>query len=301
MIVIGAGLAGLLAGAILRDRCSAIVEAQTELPNNHAAILRFRSSIVGDTLNIPFKCVDMIKAVDRWRNPIADAMAYSKKTNGGYHMRSVLTANGNIQQRYISPPDLIQRMYNCLNAPVSFGFKVAPDFFDGRAIISTIPMPVLMKLLNYEGQLPSFTFFNGQTITATVEGADAYCSLYVPNPQFHFYRLSLTGNALYIEYANDLKLEPELEIQQAAYKLGLARDRITDVKVRPQQYSKILPINETTRRKFVIWATEKHNVYSLGRFAVWRPGLLLDDLVQDMRIIQNIASSSNYEHHKGAK
>ena len=62
-VVVGAGMAGLLAGAILREECARIFEAQPDLPNNHHALLRFRSSIVGDTLNIPFRSVKVLKAV----------------------------------------------------------------------------------------------------------------------------------------------------------------------------------------------------------------------------------------------
>ena len=55
VIVIGAGMAGLLAGSMLRSECESVVEAQPNLPNNHSAVLRFRSTAVADTLNIPFK------------------------------------------------------------------------------------------------------------------------------------------------------------------------------------------------------------------------------------------------------
>ena len=44
-------------------------------------------------------------------------------------------------------------------------------------------------------------------------------------------------------------------------------------------------IDEELRKDFIYWATDKHNIFSLGRFATWRPGLLLDDLVKDIRLI----------------
>ncbi len=48
----------------------------------------------------------------------------------------------------------------------------------------------------------------------------------------------------------------------------------------------------------MMWATDNFNIYSLGRFATWRPGLLLDDLVNDIRVIQKIADHGNYDHRK---
>ena len=65
-----------------------------------------------------------------------------------------------------------------------------------------------------------------------------------------------------------------------------------------QLYAKILPIPEETRKRFILWATERHNIYSLGRFATWRPGLLMDDLVNDIRVIQRVAERGTYDHRK---
>jgi 2-polyprenyl-6-methoxyphenol hydroxylase-like FAD-dependent oxidoreductase len=50
IVVVGAGMAGLLAGSMLRKDCPLILEARERLPHNHSAVLRFRSSIVGDTV-----------------------------------------------------------------------------------------------------------------------------------------------------------------------------------------------------------------------------------------------------------
>ena len=63
MIIFGAGLAGLLAGNILRKYHPKIYEAQNELPNNHSALLRFRTSDVGTACSIPFKRVKVSKAI----------------------------------------------------------------------------------------------------------------------------------------------------------------------------------------------------------------------------------------------
>jgi hypothetical protein len=47
-----------------------------------------------------------------------------------------------------------------------------------------------------------------------------------------------------------------------------------------------------------MWATEKFNIYSLGRFATWKPGLLLDDIVGDVNVIRRlIETPTNRYHH----
>lgn len=286
-IVVGAGMAGLLAAAMLRRQCAEVVEAAPALPNNHSAVLRFRSSVVADTLGIRFKRVQAVKAVESWRNPIADAMAYSIKTNGTATLRSVLTADGRAAERFIAPPDLIERMAGMVEAPFEFGRE--HGFSGGNSpVISTIPMPMLMRALGYEREI-NFRFRTGHNVVAVLEGVDAYCSLYVPVPDFPASRISITGDQLIAECYGGRKPADELRFaQQCAKRMGLDPSCVLNAEIKPQRYAKILPIDEGERRRFIMWATDVHGVYSLGRFATWRPGLLLDDVVNDVRVIQRL-------------
>ena len=298
--IVGAGMAGLLAGAMLRKQCRAIYEAQRELPNNHSAVLRFRSSVVADVLNIPFKQVQAVKAVEPWRNPIADAMAYSRKTNGTATMRSVLTATSEPQTRYIAPPDLINKMAEAVEAPIELG--KAHFFCTHRPIISTIPMPSLMAVLEYpEQESIKFESRRGLNVVVKLADCDAYCSLYVADPTFPAARISITGNELVAECYGGWEPLHQLEFaEECVRKMGLHDSQIRDVEAKAQRYGKILPIAEDVRRRFIMWASEVHGVYSLGRFATWRPGLLLDDVVNDVRVIQRLIANSGeaYPHKK---
>lgn len=299
--VVGAGMAGLLAAAMLRGRCAGVYEAAPELPNNHSAVLRFRSSVVADTLGIPFRAVQAMKAIAPWRNPIADALAYSLKTNGTAALRSVASADGSISQRFVAPEDLIERMAALVHAPMHFGesypFWARKGSFP---IVSTIPMPSLMAALQYPRRdRIEFSSRPGINVSATLAGCDAYCSLYVPDPAFPAARISLMGNRLVAEcYVEKLPFSAELVAAEAAELLGLSREAVSSVEARQQKYAKILPIDEGERRRFIMWASDEHGIYSLGRFATWRPGLLLDDVVQDVRVIQRLISNraESYAH-----
>ncbi len=309
--VIGAGMAGLLAAGMLRKECSKVLEAQKSLPNNHSAVLRFRTSSVGDNLNIRFKEVQAIKSVHPWRNPIADAMSYSLKTNGTATLRSVLTASSAPVIRYIAPPDMVQQMYDRVSNLVQFGAKLDKEVLEsamenGEKIISTIPMPALMGILGWPNadDVSAFRSIPGVNYGTCLKGVNAYCSLYVPNPDTEFSRLSLTGDELVAEvYGSGPRLDtsPELILKEAIRYLGLKKSSLPDEKdfwVKKQRYAKILPIDESTRREFIMWASRELGVYSLGRYATWRPGLLLDDLVNDVRVIQKIATKQGtvYSH-----
>lgn len=286
MIIIGAGMAGLLASNILRSKRPQVIEAQPQLPNNHSAVLRFRSSVVGDVLGIPFKRVKLIKATLPFRNSVAEALAYSYKNSGIYLSDRSIT-NGSVQSedRFIAPPDLISRMAE--GQDITFSTTI-DRFVPGETYISTMPMPALMALLDYphakEAQFNSTPAVN---IRATILNCEAYVSLMVPDPKYPFSRISVTGDELIVECPN--KRRDNLDISNIASDalqlLGIDNG-MRDVNANESRYAKITPIDERIRRDFLHWATDKFNIFSLGRFACWRSGLLLDDLVSDVRKIE---------------
>ena len=305
-IIIGAGMAGLLAAAMMRSEASAVVEAQSAIPNNHSAVLRFRSRVVGDVINVPFKEVDCLKAVQPYKNPIADAMLYSKKTNGSYTLRSITSADAKISKRYIAPPDLIQRMAEACSCEFVFGQKIdlwaiQQNFGARIPMISTMPMPMLMDLIGWERR-SEFRSIKGTNLRLKAANCEAYCSLYVPDPGYLFSRVSVTGDEIIAElpgiHSQDIKGDEHETMADAMELLGIDENLpYAEIEVTEQKYAKILPIDEQERRQFIVYATEQLGIYSLGRFATWRPGLLLDDVVNDVRVIQRlIRGESGYAH-----
>lgn len=305
MIIVGAGMAGLLCANMLARRRPIVMEQQKALPNNHSAVLRFRSTVVGDVLGIPFRRVSMIKSPVVWQNPVSDSLAYSYKCTGQYLSDRSITLGTVIQERYIAPPDLISRMAE--NADLSFDqrFTWAETDTEGPPVISTLPMPVLMRILNYP-DIPRFYYVNGFNIKAQVKTCDAFVSLLIPDPSLPMSRISITGNELIIEMprAENAVLD-KLEgiIEYAAGALGIEKELIEAIQVHQQLYAKIVGIDNDVRKRFIAWATDQHNIYSLGRYATWRPNLLLDDLVKDVRCIDSwISTPDRYalKQHRAA-
>jgi hypothetical protein len=297
MIIVGAGSAGLLAAAMLREQVNAVIEAQPGLPENHSALLRFRTIAVSEALNIPFKRVQVLKASQAWKNPVADAIAYSQKTNGKGMLRSIVSARGEIADRFIAPIDLVHRMSKKIMAPIRYGetadFKQIAR--EGLPAISTVPMPILMDALGWPNP-PRFEY-SWLTVVRCDLGPDIdfYCSLYVPDPGYPMSRISITGSEILIESGWDKapEMQADTMLRIALRLVGLEwREGLKPVSS-IQRYGKILPIDEDVRRKFVMWASQKFGIYSLGRFATWRPGLLMDDLVNDVRVISRLIGDSS--------
>jgi hypothetical protein len=175
--------------------------------------------------------------------------------------------------------------FNC-----DYGFPAGEE-----KVISTIPMPVLAAKMGYPNDL-GWRWINGRNIITRIKACDAYCSVMVPDPNIPFSRASVTGDQLIIELCGEVA-----NIQRTIYKacelLGVS-ERYDSFDVVPQSYAKIAPMDETLRRNFIYWAsTVTGRAYQLGRFATWRPRLLLDDLVHDVRLIEGWATSpsSSYD------
>jgi hypothetical protein len=294
MIIIGAGMAGLLAARMLAHHKPVVWEAQSSLPNNHSAVLRFRTSTVGDVLGIPFKPVSMIKDIVPWTNPVGDSIAYSFKNTGQYRSDRSITRGMVSEPRWIAPPDLIERMAEGVNIAYGKRFGNA-DEVAGQPVISTVPMPWMVDFFGSE--VDEFVWASGQSVKAHIKDCDAYVSLLVPNPHEVFTRVSITGHELIVEVPNVSPIDPAKVIERAVWHLGIEASNILwhgpAVK---NTYNKIVPINDGKRKSFMYWLTDKHSIYSLGRYATWRPGLLLDDLVKDIRLIDGwIRSKSSYD------
>ena len=317
MLIVGAGMAGLLAAGMIRDKSVRVIEAANSLPNNHSAVLRFKSTAVADALGIEFKTVKMMKCVESYGNPVANAMAYSRKCTGSSTMRSILSTGTEIHTRYIAPPDLIQQM-ECRVHDLRFGvpFDESEAAYNSALcvpVISTMPMPALMKILDYE-DVPEFKFVHGANLVCKLRNVNAYVSVYVPDPSIPFNRVSITGDQMIVEFSmpgenlraieeevnilRDSKTNAEKVLFSACIAVGINEANIVSYEWKVQRYSKILPIDESERRKFIMWATDKYGIYSLGRFATWRPGLLMDDVVHDVQVIRRIMNNGSYDYRK---
>jgi hypothetical protein len=306
MIILGAGLAGLLAGSIFQD--ADIYEAGPEEQTQHKAVLRFRSSAVGDALGIEFKPVTVNKQIIFAGVPqepsIRLANLYSMKVVGRLVDRSIW--NLAPAQRFIAPEDLVQQMARRCRGRVVWNTPVDSLLDDHKKdpIVSTIPMMSMFNILYgkdrqifCEGEFPNAApCFRSAGIVVRrwrIPNASIYQTIYFPSPATSLYRASITGDLLIAEFMQ----EEDVEIQPELFRsFGIEMHDVIQLDKTDQRYGKIETLEgkaDQWRRQFILQATLQHNVYSLGRFATWR-NILMDDVLKDVTVIKRLISGGAY-------
>jgi len=302
IVIFGAGLSGLIAATQFPS--STIFEASEENRDSHKALLRFRTENLSRLTGIPFRKVNVRKSIwfdGRHEAPnIRLANMYSIKTNGSYLDRSIW--NTEPCERFIAPEDLQAQLIEQVGRRINWASPVLKEELADieTPIISTMPMPTLMSLLG----MPLPGEFKHQPITVDrmrVHNANVHQTIYFPDKDQPAYRASITGDLLIIERKGELSNSALSDLLEA---FGI---RQSDVSMSSaefghvQRFGKIQPILDTWRRQTIFNITREHNIYSLGRFAVWR-NILLDDVVEDVAVIKRIISGGKYsaalQHHQ---
>lgn len=305
--IYGAGMAGLLASEMLRRARPVVYEAQPSLPDNHGALLRFRTDAVARETRQPFKRVRVLKAVKsggrlRPISTIRDANQYSRKVTGSIAPRSVLDLSP--CDRYIAPDNFVAMMARDailkMNTPLTAQSLAELRGQKEIVTISTIPMPVLMKLAGWDN--PGFQWRPVWSQTVDLgPGIDVYQTIYYPEPDAPQYRASITGSKFIIEWMNDPRSTfPDIIGALEDFGINML-ERADDPKiyaVKRQEYGKLLPlVNDDVRKEFILAMTDEYNIYSVGRFATWRQ-ILLDDVVHDITHVETMISQRSAYYHR---
>ena len=293
MIILGAGLSGLIAAAV--NPQARVFEASSKDKQSHRAVLRFRTSAVGDAVGIPFRKIRVYKNIwvdGKFYEPnIQLSNLYSYKVTGGYFDRSIWKTDA--VDRYIAPEDFILQLIDQVGDRVEWETPVT-ELPDHHPIISTIPMHIALKLAGIE--VKDGVFFKFSPIRVQrfrVKSADVFQTIYFPSPSTAVYRASITGNLLIVESVDDMAYV-ESDLTEVLDAFGLADEDVEVIDANHKQsYGKIAPIDEPFRRFVVENLSQKYGIYSLGRFATWR-NILLDDVLQDLNVIKKLVNADSY-------
>lgn len=287
-------MSGCLAGLVNPE--AAILEAQDTPPINHNAVLRFRDDSVSKITGIPFKKVKVHKGIfvyGLFRDPnIMFANMYSQKVLGAVLPRSIW--NLAPVKRYVAPPNFQSQLFDMVQRRVELDTSVLDTSDLPDRTISTIPMPAMLKICGINHQLE---FKHKEIVTGryTINDCNVHQTIYYPADENNIYRATLTGDQLIVESMG------EYDDVAMAYVLGsfcLHPDQLGgQYEKKEQKYGKIAEIDDKIRRSLIYDFTKVFHVYSAGRFAIWK-NVLMDDVLHDLRVIKEMQTKDNYEHHR---
>lgn len=301
-MIIGAGLAGLIAAHIFPK--DPIFERAAAPTQSHNALLRFRSDKVARLTRIDFRQVLVRKGiwfVNKFVPPdINLANSYSMKVIGDYGGdRSIW--NLDPVERWIAPEDLYQQLVESVasrikwNSPIDDLSYLMQQRNDTYAI-STMPMDILTKQLGIdtgcEFKRSAIKVMRYRIINRK---CDLYQTVYFPTHLHDVYRASITGSMLIVEFANGGKYQGgDTWFTDVLNAFMLDEDDLQLLDSVEQKYGKISPIDDDIRKRIIGSISEMHNIYSLGRFAIWK-NILLDDVVDDATAVKKLISGSAYD------
>ena len=125
-------------------------------------------------------------------------------------------------------------------------------------------------------------------------------TIYFPSPETDVYRITVQNRDVIVESTSDTS--DWLLLLLKAFGLDnvdLDPDatRYDDWKTIP--IGKISPLDEDLRLRCIMWLTDEYNIFSFGRFSVWKP-LRTDHLIGDIEKIRRIISATDAEgRYKG--
>lgn len=297
MIIIGAGMSGLLAGAL--NPGSTIYEAGPERESDHQALFRCKSDSIGKMLGIPFKEVEICKSIwldgEEVQPSPRIAHLYSKKVSGKITGRSILDIKPG--KRFIPPCDFVEQLKS--RCKINYDQKISmSDIAHITPQISTIPMPSIAKMLGFE--MPECKSDPIYVNKLKLKNCDSYCTVYYPSDKLDIYRASITKDILTIESTSPLVSASDL--YEICKSLGINQNDTEDfvMQNKIQKFGKITGIDNQIRKKFITKLTLNYNIYSLGRFATWRPKVMLDDVLEDIFVIRRLIEGGKYSsiNHK---
>lgn len=307
MIILGAGMAGCLAGVL---NPNAVIYERSRFKDDvpvHRAVLRFRTNKIAKICGMEFEKVIVRKSIyhdgKEYRTPTLKlANMYSRKVSGGYYSRSILNLED--VERYIAPENFHSILLGFCNDKIVYDSNVTritgnsiwttpgkKGERSGIPIISTLPMPVLLSVvcgMTYEKGVV-FRKKKIRVMRFRLGNSDIFQTIYYPDPYLNVYRASIIRDLLIVECVNNGNFNVDIVLE--SFGLEMADVTYCD---EGEQLGKIAPIPEEQRKELILKLTMAYNIYSLGRFSVWR-NILLDDVYEDILKIRKLIDNPRYD------
>jgi hypothetical protein len=303
IVVLGAGIAGCIAYHAFRAENPLIIEAkpQKDTIPTHSALMRLRDPEVARFIGASCKEIEIEKGIyynGEFVEPnILLNNMYSLKLYDEIGKRSILKPGSS--KRYIldngfpAPGNI---MWDSKVKRIKKGIIILED--DTRIpydyCISTLPMFTTRNLIKYNPAGIDLKFDSKRIYVKRYELNATSCvhqTIYYPDPYTPLYRATLQGKLIIAESSREmLGYDTELILES----FGLFDCKIRLLSEDTLMLGKIKTLEEHARLQYILWLTDNMNLFSFGRFAIWKP-IRTDHLIGDIEKIKRIAIAKDVE------
>jgi hypothetical protein len=306
VIIIGDGLAGRIAHHAMKsmlgkDDVIEVYDARREdsVTENHHAVLRIRDPQTALYLGADIEEIEVTKGIF-WNGDVLNEASvlhnnlYSKKLGNSLQNKSIRSLGA--CKRYllhnISKLDSVQRGKKFVGF-ADVGEAIFEDTDTGNminvkydAIISTIPMPMMLSMsgIAFKDKFTCHPIY--VTTGKLMVKSDVHQTLYFPDPSMGAYRATIQGDKFIIE---SIGTNPK-EYPFVFNGFGLYNEDYSVDKTVEQKNGKMILIDESNRKKHITKLTDEYNIFSFGRFAIWKP-IRTDHLIPDIDRIKSMMKS----------
>lgn len=296
--ILGSGMSGLVCANYFKGYV--VLERASSLAENHKALFRFRSDLLSETLNIkPFRKIEVRKSIycdgKFYSEPdIVLSILYSKKVSGFISNRSIWSSGSGCVERYIPDYNLIEDL--ALNINIEYKKDVSfikdgkiffgnGDFVEYNTIISTIPLVNLLKITNiiYKGKFGSKNIF---TNIVYLRNCSIDHTIYVVCEKDFIYRISFVKDKIIFESVAPIDMD---SINRFLKILHIDECFIVSVDCNNfvHVHGKMFDTDSADIKSLLLFLTEKFNIYSAGRYAIWK-NIMTEDLLSDLSRIKEL-------------
>jgi len=306
--ILGAGLSGLICANYFKEY--KVLERSDSVKINHRALLRFKSNELSKFINIrSFKAVNVRKSIYHkgkfYDKPdLTASILYSQKVSNTISDRSIWMEDGNHVIRYLPNYNLINEL--SLNTNVKCSKKIIKidngriTFSNGTieaydTIISTIPLNEMVKIVGIDDKDNKFKSKSIFTTVIKIKDCDFHHTVYIIDEDTSIYRISFVGNTVIFESMDRITKPIVYDFLTAFGLKQNMNDCVFDCFNFIHQYGKLFSIDRDVVKSILLYLTEEFNIYSLGRYAVWR-NIMSEDLIKDILKIKEMIYCDKHKY-----
>lgn len=303
LVILGRGISGLMAAArmtmLMSELEITIIDRSTEMVEHvfhlHRPIEEFHSLSSQSGIKMMKFVSSIFDGVNIKSQPtIEDINNYSYKVFG--HLK--INNGGNSSEFTIFPADkhkvaqaLSIAKYNFITGEIhSIHISNKVVYLNGGSkaieydyLISTIPLPVLLKLCDVKTGIAFESFpFYGATIS--IKDTGCYQQLISSTSMNSVTRITLMNDILFIESKDNKLCQEDARLILQAFGITVHPEEVTFYIINP---GRITPLPSNVRKPLLHWLTEKHDIMTLGRYGAWTYKVA-NDVWDDTKFLANI-------------